>query len=537
MRTLKHIVVGAALLFGSTACADLEVTNQNDPDARRALSTAGDVESLISGAFNAWFLAGHSSGGPGLFLSNMAFQHNAPWANFGMEFYARIPRNGIQNDVADSYYANFTRIWYRSYRAIAAVADGLRALEDPDIADELGPEAVARAKAYGRFVQGLSHATLAVFYDRGFVVDETTDLNSQQEMLGYDALMTAALGMLDEAIQLSNSNTFTIPAGWMSVEVTSDELAKVASSYKARFRAANARTPAERDAVDWNAVMADVDAGITEDWFMEFDWDNGWYLSVLDYGTNTGWSQLSYWMYGMADQEGDYQRWLNLPLGDKSYQFADGEPVLIVTPDTRFPQGTTVEEQRANQGTSFSISTEAEAGGVWKRPDRGPWRWGWYKSKPAGWDYGSSAEPVWDQPGITYAEMRLLKAEAMYRSGNRAGAAELINVSRTANGLSATDADGTNTSCVPKLPNEQCGGLLEMLKWEKRMETVWSGPALVGWYFDGRGWGDLFVNSPLQFPVPCQELQVLQMLPCNSYGGPGGEFSAPVSTYAFPDES
>lgn len=283
--------------------------------------------------------------------------------------------------------------------------------------------------------------------------------------------------------------------------------------------------------------MADVDAGISEDWFMNFDWDNGWYLSVLDYGTATGWSQLAYWIYGMADQEGDYQRWVDTPLGEKSYQFPGDEPVLIVTPDTRFPQGSTVAEQRENQGTSFSMSTAAEAGGTWARPDRGTWRWSWYKSKPAGWDYGSSATPVWDQPGITYAEMRLLKAEAMYRSGNLAGAADLINVSRTANGLNATDASGTNTSCVPKLPSEACGDLLEMLKWEKRMETVWSGPALAGWYFDSRGWGDLFVNSPLQFPVPCQELQVLQMLPCNTYGGPGGEFSAPVSTYAFPDEN
>lgn len=535
MRTLRHIAVGAALLLGSTACADLEVTNPNAPDARRALSTAGDVESLISGAFNTWFTAGHSFNGPGPFLSNMAFQHNAPWANFGMEFYGRLPRNGIQNDVADSYYGNFTRVWYISYRSIAALADGMRALEDPDIVDELGQDAVTRAQAYGKFVQGLAHATIAVFYDRGFVVDETTDLTQQQEMLDYNALMAAALGKFDEAIALAESNTFTIPAGWMSVAVDSDQLARIAHSYKARFRASVARTPEERQAVDWNAVMADVDAGISEDWNMVFDWDNGWYFSALDYSTDTGWSQLAYWMYGMADQEGDYQRWVNTPLGNKSYEFPDGEPVLIVTPDTRFPQGSTVAEQRANQGTSFAINTAAEAGGTWKRPDRGTWRWSWYKTKPAGWDYWG--EENWNQPGITYAEMRLLKAEAMYRGGNLAGAADLINVSRTAAGLNATDASGTNTSCVPKLPNEQCGNLLEMLKWEKRMETVWSGPALSGWYFDGRGWGDLFANSPLQFPVPCQELQVLQLLPCNTFGGPGGEFSAPVSTYAFPDES
>lgn len=534
MRTLKTLVVGSLLLFGSTACVDLDVSNPNAPDASRALASAGDVESLISGAFNTWFLYGHSNGGPGPVLSNQSFQHNAPWANFGMEFYGRIPRNGIQNDVSDNYYSYMVRPWYRPYRAIAALADGLKALNDPAVAADLEPEQVARAKAYGKFVQALSHATLALFHDRGFVVDETTDLTQAQEMLDYNALMEVALGQFDEAIQLSSS-TFTLPAGWMSVEVTNSELARIAHSYKARFRALNARTPAERAAVDWTKVVADIDAGITQDFEMLFDWDNGWYFSALDYSTDTGWSQIAYWVYGMADQEGDYQRWLQLSLTEKSYEFSGGEPVLIVTPDTRFPQGTSVDAQRATQGSKFSIVTPAEAGGTWKRPDRGTWRWSWYKSKPAGWDYWGGPKQM--QPEITYDEMRLLKAEAMFRANNKAGAADLINVTRVAAGLNPTDAAGTNTSCVPKLPNGSCGDLWEMLKWEKRMETVWTGPAMGNWWFDGRGWGDLFKDTPLQFPVPCQELQVLQMLPCNSFGGPGGEFSAPVSTYAYPDES
>jgi len=75
-----------------------------------------------------------------------------------------------------------------------------------------------------------------------------------------------------------------------------------------------------------------------------------------------------------------------------------------------------------------------------------------------------------------------------------------------------------------------------MLKWEKRMETVWTGINMVGWFWDGRGWGDLWKDTPLQHPVPCQEMEVLQMLPCASYGGPGGEMGSPGSTYAFPFE-
>jgi hypothetical protein len=58
----------------------------------------------------------------------------------------------------------------------------------------------------------------------------------------------------------------------------------------------------------------------------------------------------------------------------------------------------------------------------------------------------------------------------------------------------------------------------------------------VNWFFDGRGWGDLWKGTPLQLPIPCQELDVLQMGPCNTFGGPQGEMAAPVSTYAFPEE-
>ena len=43
---LKHLAVGSLLLFGTTACADLEITNANDPDAGLALSQ-GDRKSVV----------------------------------------------------------------------------------------------------------------------------------------------------------------------------------------------------------------------------------------------------------------------------------------------------------------------------------------------------------------------------------------------------------------------------------------------------------------------------------------------------------
>ncbi|MFC1791080.1 hypothetical protein ACFL0I_01260 [Gemmatimonadota bacterium] len=531
---IKTLVVGSLLLFGGAACADLEVINYGSADAARALATPGDVESLIAGSMNSWFGGVYSYNGPGPFISNAAFHHNAPWSNFSMEIYGRLPRVALENTAAGNGYGNFTRPWFYSYRAIAALADGLRALEDPIIAEELGPDAVARLKAYGKFTQALSHATVAMFFDRGFLVTSETDLTEAQEMLDYNALMTEALAQFDEAIGLC-STSFTIPWSWMGVEISNTELAKVAHSYKARFRAQVARTEAERAAVNWGAVTSDINAGITETYLNYWDWDNGFYNSTLYYGSRPDWGQLAYFVYGMADQSGLYQDWLALDLGQKNYEKADGTPYLITTPDLRFPRGSTVEDQQATDSTGLHvrINTPDEAGGTWKRPDRGTWRWSWYKTS-VGEDY--RAEANWWQPEIQHAEMRLLLAEALFRANDLAGAAAIINETRVPAGLNAADAAGTNTSCVPKLPNGSCGNLWEQLKWEKRLETMWTGLAIGNWWFDGRGWGDLYKDTPYQFPVPCQELEVLQMLPCNTFGGPGGESAAPTSNYAYPHE-
>ena len=171
-------------------------------------------------------------------------------------------------------------------------------------------------------------------------------------------------------------------------------------------------------------------------------------------------------------------------------------------------------------------------GNNWRRPDRGTWRWSYYRSTVA--DHRLLDDPKF--PFMRMEEMDLLAAEAYYRQNNRARAADLVNKTRVANGLNATNANGTNTSCVPKLPNGQCGDLLEMLKWEKRLQTQYVGPYAAPWYFDGRGWGDLYYGTYLQFPMPCREVEVLKILPCATYGGPGATMSSPGSVYAWPGE-
>jgi hypothetical protein len=494
--------------------------------------TAQTAVDRVSGAHNAWFSGTYSYYGLGMALSTASFQHNSPWSNSGMLEYRRLPRVAIVNDASDPYYDELSRAWVYSYWALNLVADGLRALEDPVLQLELTADELNRVRAFGKFVQGMAHATIATLYPEGPILDEDTDLSGPATILAYNALMDQADGYFDEAISLSQGASWTLPFEWMRAPLMGSELARAAHSMRARYRAGVARNPTERAAVNWGAVIADIDAGITEDLLANYHYYEGWRLDVLDFGTYSTWSQLAYFIHGMADQYGDFQAWEALDLVDKSYELPGGDPVLIVTPDLRFPQGATIEDQRASQGSYFGIVTPEEQGNTWKRPDRGTWGWSWYKQL-RGREYYDSA--IFDQPEIRMEEMNLLKAEALFHLPDLSLAANYINITRTAAGLNATDASGTNTSCVPKLPDGSCGDLFEMLKWEKRMETSFTGLMGVGWFWDSRGWGDLWKDTPLQLPVPCNDAGALG-LPCLSFGGPGGSWSAPVSTYGWNGE-
>lgn len=557
MNTFRTMVAGSLLLFGAAACADLEVTNPNNPGREVALTSAGDVESLIQGSFGQWLLGeqwdGDPTASPAFALSTQAFQWTSTAANFGILTYSRLPRSEIRNTVTHREYPVVDYSWNQNYRALSAVSTGLRAIEaNEEWAEDLTPAGVLRAKIFGKFMQGLSHASIAVLYDKGFIIDETVavlDESGAPAQLGepktYTEVMNAALGYFDAAIAMASSPgaaSITIPSDWMfstkgDANVTMTELIAISNSLQARFRASVARNPAERAAVNWAAVMADAQAGVKADWQLNQDQaltDLGVFL--LAYPTLSTWGQMPLFIIGMADQSGAYQNWLSKPLGARypTDPYPSGPRVLIRTPDKRFPQGNNEADQLKNQGTCTSSTCPAlpyfrySTGTQHNRPERGEWRWSWYR--PLGVLQPNAY--LTSHPWIKSDEMRLLIAEGLFRTGDLAGAANIINDTREKlAGLNPTNAAGLNTSCVPKLPNGTCGDLFEMLKWEKRLETYMTGPYHSSWYFDGRGWNDLYVGTPLQWPMPAAEAGVLG-LPVTTYGG-ANEFSAPGSTYGF----
>lgn len=531
-RALLSIATGLAL----GGCIDLEIANPNAPDRNGVFRSGAELELHIAGTFNRWHQAHTSYASPATMLSSVAFQHTT--ANVCESSYGGLPRVAIGNSPS-SECTQVAGAWRNLYEILADLRDGLAVLDErADLQAELGQERVARLRAYSRFMQGITLGSVALLFDRGARVDEQAEGGG---LVDYPSVMGIALGYLGEAATLSAGATWpAVPAEWMSVDVPADQLARLAHSFSARLRANVARTPAERAAVDWAAVRASAERGVTEDWLMDMRPDGeavGWRAMslVLLNSPSRRQSQASYFILGMADGSGNYGRWLAQPLFTRRPVAAPApgapeEPLLIVTPDTRFPRGATLAEQAAQPGSMFAVQTPPATG--WVRPDRGTWRWSMYRYH-AGDDYSEQLDSRW--PGMTVAELRLLRAEALLRTGDRGAAAALINESRVAHGLQATNAAGVNSDCVPRLPDGTCGGLMEMLKWEKRLETYMAGAFLSSWYFDGRGWGDLHAGSFLHMPVPCSELVVMGES-CYTFGSMGGDATAVGSVYAWPGE-
>jgi starch-binding outer membrane protein, SusD/RagB family len=526
MKYPKFAVMIILLLFFAVGC-ELEVANLNQPERDRVLSTGGDVISLIGGSFNSLYYALADIDGIGPIISVNSFQHSAYPANFGMVEYSWIPRPAINNTPAHGFAMHFELTWYRAYRAISAASDGILQLDAQRF--PIAADVETAARAFAKFIQGVSHGYLAILYDQAFIFDETLDPEVVYDLVPASEVFAAAAGYLNDAITIGTANAaVAVPAGWTGLQVENlGELARLARTYRAYFRANMPRTPGEVNNVDWAAVVSDIDNGRTRD-FAPVAPATGseWYSWNLVYMNFPGWSQLNYFIKGMADQSGNYQTWYNLPHASKHPTLPGDVPFLIITPDERFPQGSTIEEQQDNRGKYILyVGGEGHA-----RAERGTWRWSRYRDDRYRGHYPPVPGATDNMDLLTVEHVQLIKAEALYRQGDLAGAAAIVNNTRVENGgLNPTDANGTNTDCVPKLPNGSCGNLLEMLKWEYRLESYQQG--LSPWFFTARRWGDHMQGTFLQLPVPGKELEVLQR-GIYSFGG-GEPSSAPVGTYGF----
>jgi hypothetical protein len=497
------VLLALAVAFGG--CAELDTTNLNDPDAARALSQPGDVESLIGSGFLNWFDATQGTT-PALAMSTVADEGSASWGNFGMQQTSSEPRAAFPNSTGFGYSSFLTSPWYDMYSVISAMNDGLNAIEDGMQFGDDG-EDTPRAEAFAKLMQGLAHGWLALQFDQAFIFTEDDDLlTTDFQLVPYTEVMAAAIGMLDEAASLAQAGSFSTPDNWIGgEEYSSAELARIAKSYSARLLAGVARTPEERAAVNWQDVITRVDAGITADFGPTLD-NTDWEDDVKDFLTRPDWMRADYRLVGPADVSGNYQAWLATPVADRT-------PFDITTPDRRITG-----DSPDSDGLDFEYRFPQD-----HRADRGTYHFSRYHSAR----YAVLGDDqIGFDPILTVAEMDLLKAEAYIRTNQAALAVPLINDRRTTRGqLPPVTVDGPPQAddCVPQTETGDCGNLMDALIYEKRIETFSTGGGLS--YIDARGWGYLVEGTPIHYPIPARELETLNM-PAYTFGGVGGPGAA-----------
>lgn len=505
-----------ALAATLVACQDLSITNPNLPDRDRATQQPIAAESFVSSSFRTWWpVAGHDDY-PSWAFSTMAREITSGFADFGQLEVSAEPRTSWNNSPVNARASVNEVPWAGLYRTISAVNDALIAIDSGLVI--VDATRTARTQAVGKFMQGVSHGYLAMYFDQAYIVDENLALDTitVPTFHPYQDVAAAAIAQLDDAIAIANANPgISLPAdSWLYQAMTRDQFVRLANSMVARIMVYSARTPAERAAVDWNAVIARVDAGIQTDFspqatpdILWHDWDR-LVARVRTASRPSDFGRPSYWLLGPADSTSGFMNWVNTPLNDRvAFQ--------MHTTDRRI-QG---DNNPATAGSyvGYNLNNIFAA-------SRGTWRYSWYFFRRYG--TGTSWQDA-QVPSMLVSEMNLLKAEGLIRTNQAALAVPLINLTRVANGqLPPVDVNGPpiEQGCVPRQLDGDCGSLWDALRHEKKIEGL--GVSGVIAFFDARGWQELPEGSFLHLPVPGAELATLR-LPNYTFGG-GGASSAPA---------
>jgi hypothetical protein len=545
------------ILTGVTGCQDLDITNVNDPDRFRALSDPSTLQSLIAGAFDEWFSAQHGSSRANLFM-NYATEMTSTTNLYG--FYTE----GIEPRVAHGNLVNIPAlvgVWgprdhWDDMLGVASLADDLLRTTDPNAAEPLaiiidGVDRTPRARAFAKMMQGLAWGVLANLYDQVLVLPETTPIPTDipgavDLIITSDEALEAALAALEEAKTIATDNSVTFPCAACQNDGGGNELwffspgntslstamfVQMANTFAARFIVLNARTPAERAAVDWARVLTYTNAGLTSDFDVVLSTDQTSTLysaaqdEVLGCTSCYRWDNL---LIGHADISGNYQTWLATPLSGKN-AFQITTPDRRLTGDTPTSRGSYT-RYLASMGCCLSARPAYfRSNYQWRRHAH---ELGLTLNRETGNNAGVAHIATAD-------ENRLYSAEAHFHMGDLPTAVTEINVTRTrtrvysdgttAPGLPAAVIEGAPHSgpladdCVPRTDAGECGDLHVVLWYERMIENA--GLDAIRGYLDSRAFGLTRQDSYIELPIPANELDQLQ-LPLYTFGGPGGASSA-----------
>lgn len=583
-------IAATALLVG-VGCHSLDVLNPNAPDNKKLLSDPDALESVAAGSLRTWANAWSTNRADGP-LTTMARTMSASWNNDHMRFYSSVDNAGDNGSSTDAYNPSAT--WYRKnegyyandptrterdvieafwtvsqdeccvgkdwpgfFAGMSSASDALGAIRGT-----LGTPVVIRnaadtkrAEIMAMLGRGLALNGIALNYDKGYIIDEKTDLTKlaySNRKLMRDAAVATLQSVMDSAAKYN----FTTDAKWFNGKTyTSDQIRRFASTMIAMTYAYYPRDYTELSQQQPDQVQKYARLGMGSSGGAPFDLMavgdacSSWCPDHLVWFDEVGSGRISTRVAHLLDpatQKDPFPLTGNPPPNSLDKRLGDG-----TYGDGTLSGGSQTIKADAGAGTDFAFGPKAiyrPARGLYHQSNITLMRYDQSKVEDASGIVGGNG-PF---PLITATLSDLLLAEADLRVGGTANIAEavtLINNTRVGRGglppaggeALGSDTDGPCMATGVTYKDGSACSLWAKLLYEKEIELLGIGPTP---YYEQRKLpfistcvtitnkipmpGDVTCNglhvagllpgTPREMPVPAKELQV-KGEPLYTFGG------------------
>ncbi len=499
---LNFKLIALFIIFSFTLnnCEELEVENLNNPKMEDVLASPADVPGVMESAWLEWWLS--KRGGINHVNNTQtvaADHHSVSWGNFAWQDISWEPRMEWNNDPAYGYSGVSENTYNSMYATISQVNDVLYLINEEGM--DIGTGGVNNPKmlAAGYFIRGSMLASIGVTYDQGMVAREGDDL-AELELQPWQVLIEEGIEDLKAAIEISENNDFSWGGDAINgLTVDNEFIVKMANSYIARYLVTGSRNAEQNETLnwinyDWNDVLTFANNGIDvqevapEGQGFGADWQEwtGYYLRVV------GWARIDTRIIALMDP--DY--FVRYPTD------SDGLPIPTDSPDFPDPH----DDTRSGEAKSDDARLESDfdyMGSHDFAEGRGGWHFTNYRHKRYDATMQQMEGPLYE---LRLYENELMKAEAMARTGNLSGAADILNdpnnERKTRGGLDDVAVDEKE--------------ILRAIFYERDIELINCGYMLH--MADMRRRDKMQYGAILHWPVPGSELETL-ILDIYTYGG------------------
>jgi len=534
-------IIAALVVVSALGACELDVGNPNAPDAPRAFSDPAGLEGLMSGALRTWVATRENY--DVMAMNMQADNYTASWNNAAIRFYSSVgsdcaSRCGWTNSSTAPEAAGGPAVeaaWYGYHTVLSSANDVLGAVSrgvcfDTDCSTD--STKTKRAIAMGKMLQGMAIAGIAMIYDSGFVVDESTDLSNPLAIpfSNRAALRDFALTKFNEAYATAAAPAWISENDWFGLggaNYTNVQMQQLVRTMQAELIAMWPRNATENAAADWASVVTYASQGVSSG--SSYDWS--YYIDVN--AAQCGVEELSCvktWGNSIGTVRVDTRVAAMLTTNHQNpWPEPGGNPCPTASPDRRVGDGTWatghgtygIAAATANAGSDFACSGVAifpPARGQYHQSNLSHIRYNqlaYDGERAANFPDGSGPDPLY-----TRQMNDLLQAEGLLRSGgSKVTAATLINNSRVGRGGAGCATPGVGgCGLLPLTGAETDTAMYDALHYEQEIEFMGQGQDP---FFNRRRIGPLTAGTPRQMPVPAKEMDVL-LREIYTFGGPTG---------------